>query len=73
MTKLEEAAKEYVEKEYWGNPHRLYEATDPFIRKALIAGAKWLLEQARFHSGIYAESVKPCVFLEDLEKLCENK
>lgn len=65
MSKLEEAAYKY-----W------LSTDEDDLRPGeggFIAGALWLLEQAIKESGIYAESVKPCVFLEDLEKLCQSK
>lgn len=71
MTKLEEAALIHMKSKLGNDDYNLSGAAD--LLNLFIAGAEWLLEQASFHSGIYAESVKPCVFLEDLEKLCEDR
>ena len=60
MTKLEEAANIY--------------ALDRETEDGFIAGAKWLLEQARQQSYPASEfAVYSVVGIEDLEELCEEK
>lgn len=66
MTKLEETAQKWCDENQL-NWHSHIEA--------FIAGAKWLLEQARNNSFMLDTDEMysgQCVYLEDIEELCEE-
>ncbi len=77
MTKLTESARAYIDKEYWNNPGRLYEATDPLMQRAYIAGAMWLLDQAKQYGYYEGEADTlagwKSIYIADLEDLCQSK
>jgi len=76
MSPLEEAAREWVNEEYWKDPTRPVKVTDSLTEKVFIAGALWLLEKAQnqsFTIGANHPTENRWVSLTRLREVCQSK
>ena len=72
MSPLEEAAREWVNEEYWKDPTRPVKVTDSLTEKVFIAGALWLSEEIKTDLQIRSEGFAKYV-LDRLEELCQSE